>query len=96
MELDDWQALVNKPVFTSDGKDVATLFPKVDQKLLMNMLQFEHRYSDWEGNVLLKVGIPVRHRHGKEKRVDIWQVPAHVFQRGEQDSAFQGDTDVRR
>lgn len=24
----------------------ATLFPKVDQKLLMNMLQFENTYSD--------------------------------------------------
>jgi hypothetical protein len=36
----------------------ATLFPKVDQKLLMNMLQFENTYSDWEGNVLLKVVYP--------------------------------------
>jgi hypothetical protein len=36
----------------------ATLFPKVDQKLLVNMLQFENTYSDWEGNVLLKVVYP--------------------------------------
>ena len=36
----------------------AALFPKVDQKLLMNMLQFENTYSDWEGNVLLKVVYP--------------------------------------
>jgi hypothetical protein len=36
----------------------ATLFPKVDQKLLFNMLQFENTYSDWEGNVLLKVVYP--------------------------------------
>ena len=36
----------------------ATLFPKVDQKLLLNMLQFENTYSDWEGNVLLKVVYP--------------------------------------
>jgi hypothetical protein len=36
----------------------ATLFPKVDQKLLMNMLQFENTYSDWEGDVLLKVVYP--------------------------------------
>lgn len=36
----------------------ATLFPKVDQKLLMNMLQFENTYGDWEGNVLLKVVYP--------------------------------------
>jgi hypothetical protein len=39
-------------------QNAATLFPKVDQKLLMNMLQFENTYSDWEGNVLLKVVYP--------------------------------------
>jgi hypothetical protein len=36
----------------------AALFPKVDQKLLMNMLYFETSYSDWEGNVVLKVVYP--------------------------------------
>ena len=36
----------------------AALFPKVDQKLLMNMLYFETSYSDWEGNVILKVVYP--------------------------------------
>ena len=34
------------------------LFPKVDQKLLMNILQFEVAYDDWEGSVLLKVVYP--------------------------------------
>lgn len=34
------------------------LFPKVDQKLLLNMLQYETTYSDWEGNVMLKVVYP--------------------------------------
>jgi hypothetical protein len=36
----------------------STLFPKVDQKLLMSMLQYETAYSDWEGNVMLKVVYP--------------------------------------
>jgi hypothetical protein len=36
----------------------ASLFPKVDQKLIVNMLQFENTNSDWEGNVLLKVVYP--------------------------------------
>src|SRR5215212_655154 len=35
--------------------DSAKLFPKVDQKLLLDMLQFETNYKDWEGSVLLKI-----------------------------------------
>ncbi|MEO9320413.1 MAG: hypothetical protein ABI361_07050 [Nitrososphaera sp.] len=41
--------------FLRKAKD---LFPKVDQKLLLNILQFETEYSDWEGGVLLKVVYP--------------------------------------
>jgi hypothetical protein len=39
-------------------KETATLFPKVDQKLLLNMLQLETSYDDWEGSVMLKVVYP--------------------------------------
>jgi len=38
--------------------ELASLFPKVDQKLLLNMLQFETSYGDWEGSVMLKVIYP--------------------------------------
>jgi hypothetical protein len=38
--------------------ELASLFPKVDQKLLLNMLQFETSYDDWEGSVMLKVIYP--------------------------------------
>jgi hypothetical protein len=38
--------------------EAATLFPKVDQKLLLNVLQFETTYDDWEGSVMLKVVYP--------------------------------------
>ena len=38
--------------------ELAGLFPKVDQKLLLNMLQFETSYGDWEGSVMLKVIYP--------------------------------------
>ncbi|MDQ3839887.1 MAG: hypothetical protein M3297_11530, partial [Thermoproteota archaeon] len=38
--------------------ELVSLFPKVDQKLLLNMLQFENSYSDWEGSVMLKVVYP--------------------------------------
>jgi len=36
----------------------ATLFPKMDQKLLFDVLQFETTYDDWEGSVMLKVVYP--------------------------------------
>ena len=31
------------------------LFPKVDQKLLLDILYFQTNYKDWEGSVLLKI-----------------------------------------
>lgn len=39
-------------------QEAATLFPKVDQKLLLNILQFETAYSDWEGSVMFKIVYP--------------------------------------
>lgn len=39
-------------------EELVSLFPKVDQKLLLNMLQFETSYDDWEGSVMLKVIYP--------------------------------------
>jgi hypothetical protein len=36
----------------------STLLPKVDQKLLLNILQFQQAYSDWEGNAILKIVYP--------------------------------------
>lgn len=39
-------------------RKAATLFPKVDQNLLLSILYYESTYSDWEGNVLLKVVYP--------------------------------------
>ena len=40
--------------------ELVSLFPKVDQKLLLNMLQFETSYDDWEGSVMLKVIYPAK------------------------------------
>ena len=39
-------------------QEAATLFPKVDQKLLLNILQFQTSYQDWEGSVMLKIIYP--------------------------------------
>jgi hypothetical protein len=43
------------------------LLPKVDQKLLLNILQFQHSYSDWEGNVVLKIVYPANVNLEKKK-----------------------------
>jgi hypothetical protein len=39
-------------------QEAARLFPKVDQRLLLNILQFEMTYKDWEGSVMLKFIYP--------------------------------------
>lgn len=36
----------------------AALYPKVDQKLLIDILKFETTYKDWEGSVMLKIVYP--------------------------------------
>jgi hypothetical protein len=36
----------------------ARLYPKVDQKLLLDILKFETTYKDWEGSVMLKIVYP--------------------------------------
>jgi hypothetical protein len=47
-----------KTAYQNFLNELASLFPKVDQKLLLSMLQFETSYSDWEGSVMLKVVYP--------------------------------------
>jgi hypothetical protein len=47
-----------KTAYQNFLNELASLFPKVDQKLLLNMFQFETSYSDWEGSVMLKVIYP--------------------------------------
>jgi hypothetical protein len=39
-------------------QEAATLFPKVDQKFLLNILQLQTTYRDWEGSAMLKVVYP--------------------------------------
>ena len=36
----------------------ARLYPKVDQRLLIDILRFEATYKDWEGSVMLKIIYP--------------------------------------
>jgi hypothetical protein len=39
-------------------QESAILYPKVDQKLLIDILKFETTYKDWEGSVMLKIVYP--------------------------------------
>jgi hypothetical protein len=39
-------------------EESATLFPKLDQRLLIDILKFETTYKDWEGSVMLKILYP--------------------------------------
>jgi hypothetical protein len=39
-------------------QEAQTLFPKLDQRLLLDILRFESTYADWEGSVMLKVVYP--------------------------------------
>ena len=41
--------------YTNFLKECSKLFPKVDQKLLLDIIYLETSYKDWEGSVLLKI-----------------------------------------
>jgi hypothetical protein len=47
-----------KTAYETFLQEAATLFPKVDQKLLLNILQLQTNYQDWEGSVMLKIIYP--------------------------------------
>ena len=47
-----------KTAYNAFLQEAASLFPKVDQKLLLNILQFQTTYQDWEGSVMLKIIYP--------------------------------------
>lgn len=58
-----------KSSYQSLVHEAATLFPKMDQKLLLNVLQFETTYDDWEGSVMLKVVYPANKVDLESKRI---------------------------
>jgi hypothetical protein len=47
-----------KSIYQNFLREAEGLFPKVDQKLLLNILQLETSYPDWEGSVILKIVYP--------------------------------------
>jgi hypothetical protein len=65
----------------------STLFPKVDQKLLLNILQFETTYDDWEGSVMLKVVYPAG--------IDMNRKKEWIFQKFQRMASIEEDKTVR-
>jgi hypothetical protein len=55
--------------------DAAKLFPKVDQKFLLDVLYFETSYKDWEGSVLLRIV------YDSKANVDTEQKKEIIYQR---------------
>ena len=52
----------------------AALYPKLDQRLLIDILRFETTYKDWEGSVMLKIVYPT-------DRVDIGSKKDWIYSR---------------
>jgi hypothetical protein len=69
-------------------QEAANLFPKVDQKLLMNILQFEVAYSDWEGSVLLKIVYPT-------EKVDLNAKKNFIYNRYQRVPTVEADKTLR-
>ena len=55
--------------------DAAKLFPKVDQKFLLDVLYFETSYKDWEGSALLRIV------YDSKANVDTEQKKEKIYQR---------------
>jgi hypothetical protein len=66
--LIDYKSNQGEPSYTTASKvktryqeflnESASLYPKLDQKLLIDILKFETTYKDWEGSVMLKIVYP--------------------------------------
>jgi chaperonin cofactor prefoldin len=54
-------------------QEAQTLFPKLDQRLLLDILRFESTYADWEGSVMLKVVYPTGKTDLESKKESIYK-----------------------
>ena len=68
--------------------ECSKLFPKVDQKLLLDMIHLQTSYKDWEGSVLLKIV------YSSNSKVDTNKKKEEVYQRFQKmpDEVIEGRT----
>ena len=64
------------------------LFPKVDQRLLMDVLKFGTTYDDWEGSVMLKIVYPA-------ENIDIQKKKDWLYQRYQRVATVEEDRTLR-
>ena len=71
--------------FVAEG---SKLFPKVDQKLLLDMIHLETSYKDWEGSVLLKIV------YSSNSKVDTSKKKEEIYKRYQKmpDEVIEGRT----
>jgi hypothetical protein len=66
----------------------AALYPKVDQRLLIDILKFETTYKDWEGSVILKIAYPAG-------RIDIESKKDWIYSRYQRVPSIEEDRTLR-
>lgn len=69
-------------------EESATLFPKVDQRLLIDILKFETTYKDWEGSVMLKIVYP-------SDRIDMDRKKDWIYSRYQRVSSLEENRTLR-
>ena len=74
--------------YTNFLGECAKLFPKVDQKLLLDMIYLETSYKDWEGSVLLKIV------YSSNSKVDTNQKKEEIYKKYQKmpDEVIEGRT----
>lgn len=77
-----------KSSYTNFLGECAKLFPKVDQKLLLDMIYLETSYKDWEGSVLLKIV------YSSNSKVDTNQKKEEIYKKYQKmpDEVIEGRT----
>lgn len=77
-----------KSIYENFIAESSKLFPKVDQKLLLDMIHLETSYKDWEGSVLLKIV------YSSKSKVDTNKKKEEIFKRFQKmpDEVIEGRT----
>jgi hypothetical protein len=68
--------------------ECSKLFPKIDQKLLLDMIHLQTSYKDWEGSVLLKIV------YSSDSKVDTNKKKEEIYKRFQKmpDEVIEGRT----
>jgi hypothetical protein len=82
------RAVKLKSLYDDLLKGGSNLFPKVDQRLLMDVLKFGTTYDDWEGSVMLKIVYPA-------EKIDIEKKKDWLYTRYQRVATIEEDRTLR-